>query len=241
MARTCSGLGSPSHVVMNRSTTVGQDSISEAGTSGRSPRADLAAYDSTAAVVWASWSLAVSSEMSSSGAKPRDVASRGSEAWTSTRTLPDRNAGSELSTGNVAPKASSTSSAQMSSNPTRPTRSSRSTPRYRSDPPSLSGSAISVWNATTPSSPGMNVDPLVDPIVDPLVLGIMSYLHVEDAAARMADRSDFRRRWCAQGRVERGAVDRDELLAQRGRDDTDGVVRAHHRLCHRERPPSERL
>jgi len=34
------------------------------------------------------------------------------------------------------------------------TRSSMSTPRYRSAPPSLSGSAISVVKATTPSSPG---------------------------------------------------------------------------------------
>ena len=31
-----------------------------------------------------------------------------------------------------------------------------STPRYRSEPPSLSGSAMADWNATTPSSPGTN-------------------------------------------------------------------------------------
>src|SRR5580765_2588405 len=31
-----------------------------------------------------------------------------------------------------------------------------STPRYRSAPPSRSGSAICVWKATTPSSPGLN-------------------------------------------------------------------------------------
>src|SRR5436190_2726852 len=30
-----------------------------------------------------------------------------------------------------------------------------STPRYRSEPPSRSGSAISVWTATTPSRPGL--------------------------------------------------------------------------------------
>ena len=37
----------------------------------------------------------------------------------------------------------------------RPTSSSMSTPRYRSEPPSRSGSAISVSTATTPSSPGL--------------------------------------------------------------------------------------
>src|SRR5438477_862320 len=38
-----------------------------------------------------------------------------------------------------------------------------STPRYRSAPPSRSGSAISVSNATTPSSPGLNSDMRVPP------------------------------------------------------------------------------
>src|SRR5580704_8918751 len=38
-----------------------------------------------------------------------------------------------------------------------------STPRYRSEPPSLSGSAISVSNATMPSSPGTKSDIRVPP------------------------------------------------------------------------------
>jgi len=77
--------------------------------------------------------------------------------------------------GSPAPKASSTSSDQTSSKPTRPTRSSMSTPRYRSDPPSRSGSAIVVWKATTPSSPGTNVTPFVAvPLVAvPLVAVVM--------------------------------------------------------------------
>ena len=41
---------------------------------------------------------------------------------------------------------------------TRPTRSSMSTPRYRRALPSLSGSAISVSNAMTPSRPGTKSD-----------------------------------------------------------------------------------
>src|SRR5215213_3941975 len=39
-----------------------------------------------------------------------------------------------------------------------------STPRYRSDPPSLSGSAISVWKATTPSSPDLNSSAISPPL-----------------------------------------------------------------------------
>src|SRR5664279_567763 len=121
------------------------------------------------------WSRACSSVMSSNGPNPRAGASSGSEDCTSTRTSPDRNAGVEVSTGSPAPKASSTSRDQTSSNPIRPTRSSMSTPRYRSDPPSLSGSAIVVWKATTPSSPGTNVTPFVAvPLVAvPLVAVVM--------------------------------------------------------------------
>src|SRR5919206_953111 len=51
--------------------------------------------------------------------------------------------------------SSSTSRPQTFSYGTWPTSSSMSTPRYRSEPPSRSGSAISVWTATTPSSPGL--------------------------------------------------------------------------------------
>ncbi len=103
MALTCSSVGSPSQVVMKRSTTVDRDSISDAGTSGASPRAERAAYDSTAAVVCAMWSRACSSEMSSSGPNPRAGASSGSEDCTSTRTSPDLNAGVEVSTGSADP------------------------------------------------------------------------------------------------------------------------------------------
>src|SRR4051812_5294684 len=49
----------------------------------------------------------------------------------------------------------STSRPQTRSYGTWPTSSVMSTPRYRRTPPSLSGSAISVSTATTPSSPGL--------------------------------------------------------------------------------------
>src|SRR4029077_9022363 len=52
-------------------------------------------------------------------------------------------------------RALSTSSPQTRSYGTGPTHPAISTPRYRRTPPSLSGSAISVSTATTPSSPGL--------------------------------------------------------------------------------------
>src|SRR6478609_10236728 len=112
--------------------------------------------------------------MSSKGPNPRAGASSGSEACTSTRTSPEEKAGPEVSIGNCAPNSSSTSSAQTSSKPTLPTRSSMSTPRYRSDPPSRSGSAIAVWNATTPSNPGTKSAPFAGVVV------ISDDLHIED-------------------------------------------------------------
>src|SRR5215467_12678483 len=51
--------------------------------------------------------------------------------------------------------SSSTRSPQMRSYGYAPTSGSTSTPRYRSEPPSRSGSMISVSTATTPSSPGL--------------------------------------------------------------------------------------
>src|SRR5690349_2492267 len=83
-------------------------------------------------------------------------ASMASPACTSTRTSPLwMGSGNGSAGGNPWPNLPSTSSAHTSPKVTwRLTKSSMSTPRYRSAPPSLSGSAISVVKATTPSSPG---------------------------------------------------------------------------------------
>src|SRR5919199_1223232 len=72
-----------------------------------------------------------------------------SAAWTSTRTSPVcTGIGNGSAGGRPGPNLPSTSSAQTLPKVTLPTRSSMSTPRYRREPPSLSGSAI------TPSRPG---------------------------------------------------------------------------------------
>src|ERR671921_439582 len=77
-----------------------------------------------------------------------------SAAWTSTRTSPVcTGMGKGSAGGRPGPNLPSTSSAQTLPKVTLPTRSSMSTPRYRREPPSLSGSAISVSKAITPSRP----------------------------------------------------------------------------------------
>src|SRR4051794_28692599 len=99
-------------------------------------------------------SRASSSVMSSSCPKPHDGASWASALCTSTRVSPVLiGSGYGVAGGMPGSNAPSTSRPHTFSNGTLPTRSSMSTPRYRSAPPSLSGSAISVANATTPSSP----------------------------------------------------------------------------------------
>src|ERR671938_2056789 len=78
-----------------------------------------------------------------------------SAACTSTRTSPVcTGIGKGSAGGRPGPNLPSTSSAQTLPKVTLPTRSSMSTPRYRREPPSLSGSAISVSKAITPSRPG---------------------------------------------------------------------------------------
>ena len=74
---------------------------------------------------------------------------------------PVRTSRSQCAAGRPGSSDSSTSSPQTFSNGTRPTSSSMSTPRYRSWPPSRSGSAISVSNATTPARPGLNSGVLI--------------------------------------------------------------------------------
>src|SRR5439155_4235091 len=78
----------------------------------------------------------------------------------STRASPDRVTGATSGVGSGSPRSSDslTIRPQTRSNGTCPASSSTSTPRYRSAEPSLSGSAISVSKATTPSSPRLAVE-----------------------------------------------------------------------------------
>src|SRR4051812_9371788 len=92
--------------------------------------------------------------MSMSSWKPHSGASIASALWTSTRASPERTvSGHGSAGGSPGSNCPSTSRPQTFSNGTLPTSSSMSMPRYRSAPPSLSGSAISVAKATTPSRP----------------------------------------------------------------------------------------
>jgi hypothetical protein len=97
--------------------------------------------------------------MSRRGLRPQTGASMARADCTSTRMSPEwTGMGNGSAAGRPGLKAPSTSRPQTLPKETWPTRSSMSTPRYRSAPPSLSGSAISVSNATIPSSPGTKSD-----------------------------------------------------------------------------------
>jgi hypothetical protein len=159
-ALTWRGSGSPRHRFMNRSTMVWALSISFCGTAGSpSPRADWATKLSAVTDTRARSSRACSSLMSSNCPSPQYGASMATADCTSTRISPEcTGTGNGSAGGRPGPNFPSTSSAQTFPKETCPIRSSISTPRYRSAPPSLSGSAISVSKATTPSSPGLKSD-----------------------------------------------------------------------------------
>src|SRR5437588_2329037 len=120
------------------------------------PRADCATNDSAITDARARLSRASSSGMSISSRKPHCGPSIASADCTSTRGSPEWTlSGWGSAGGSPGSSLPSTSSPHTCSNGTLPTSSSMSTPRYRSAPPSRSGSAISVSNATTPSRPGL--------------------------------------------------------------------------------------
>ena len=101
-------------------------------------------------------SRACSSEISFACPSFQSPASRAVSLWRSAGAFPVSPAGSYGSgSGMTEFRSLSTSSPQTRSYGTWPTSSVMSTPRYRRTPPSLSGSAISVSTATTPSSPGL--------------------------------------------------------------------------------------
>jgi hypothetical protein len=159
-ALTWRGSGSPRHRFMNRSTMVCAVSMSFCGTAGSPrPRAAWATNDSAVTDTRARSDRAWSSSMSSSGCRPQYGASMATADWTSTRMSPEcTGTGNGSAGGRPGPNRPSTRSAHAFPNETFPIRSSMSTPRYRSALPALSGSAISVSNATTPSRPGVKSD-----------------------------------------------------------------------------------
>src|SRR3954454_16027584 len=147
---------------MKRSTTVAHSSMRFCGTIGRPmPRADCATNDIAVTETRARSSRHCTSSMSSSCCSPHVGASIAIALSTSTRMSPEcTGTGNGSAGGSPGLNLPSTSSPHTLPKLTRPTSSSMSTPRYRSAPPSRSGSAISVSKAITPSRPGLK-SPLI--------------------------------------------------------------------------------
>src|ERR671934_1086588 len=176
IAFTWRGSASPRQRKRNFSAAVSPRATTSSGTGCLCPsaiRAERATIDIICAESRPRSSRACSSEISLSLPRRQWPASRAVSACRSAGAWPVSAAGSYGSgSGIFESRSSSTSSPQTFSYGYRPTSSSMSMPRYRSDPPSRSGSAISVSTATTPSRPGLKSSDIAWNLSGPIGTGV---------------------------------------------------------------------